>query len=265
MSMYGPPGGPYPGQPQDPWQSGQPQDPYGQQPGQYGQPADPYAQPADPYAQPADPYAQPADPYSQPWGANPSSAPPGVSGPPMGPGGPAMGQAPGAAPYGQQQYSQPGYGAGWSPPPQKKGSGPLIAAIVVLAVLLCGGGISAVYFVARDNKTDKPGARSSTSASAGPSQSESESPSPEPSETEEDDRDLASITIGDCLVNEGTDSDADMRKVTCTSGTYEVLKRFDGTTDKTKCSAVSASTHTFTHTSNVDSSSSFVLCMKQRA
>ena len=73
------------------------------------------------------------------------------------------------------------------------------------------------------------------------------------------------IKVGDCLVNEGTDDDADMRKVTCTSGAYEVLKRFDGTSDKTKCSGVTASTHTFTHTSSIDSSSSFVLCMKQRS
>ena len=56
MSMYGPPGGPYPGQPQDPWQGGQqPHDPYGQGGG--------------------DPYGQQSWGQPDPWGGSPASGP----------------------------------------------------------------------------------------------------------------------------------------------------------------------------------------------
>src|SRR6266508_41568 len=79
MSNYGPPGGGYPGQPQDPWQGGnpyggQPQDPYGGQPGgdpYGGQP--PYGQqPPDPYGQPQDPDGQQRPPGRRPVGRAPA-------------------------------------------------------------------------------------------------------------------------------------------------------------------------------------------------
>src|SRR6266545_840399 len=73
MSMYGPPGGPYPGQPQDPWQGGgQPQDHYGQpsyDPG-YGQPAYNPPQYGQPGYQPGgDMWGPPAAPQSKKGGS----------------------------------------------------------------------------------------------------------------------------------------------------------------------------------------------------
>jgi hypothetical protein len=103
MSNYGPSGGPYRDQPQDPWQGRQPQDPY----------------------------EQPADPWGgqDPWGGAPSSTPPGGPGSPSGgyeqghggyDQGPGYGGGQG---YGQQQppYDQ-GYDQGYGP--EQQGYGP---------------------------------------------------------------------------------------------------------------------------------------------
>ena len=126
---YGPPPG---GQPQQPYgqQPGQP-NPYGPppgqgypgQPGQPGQPGDPYAQ--QPYqgqpGQPGDPYAQQQNPY-----------------------GPPPGQMPG------QPLGQP---MPYGPPPKKSGAGKVIGSIITIVVLvgvgilvkvLIGGGLSAI-------------------------------------------------------------------------------------------------------------------------
>jgi hypothetical protein len=113
---YGPPPG------------GQPQQPYGQQPGQPGQPGQ--------YGPPPQQQGYPADPYAQPQGQ------PGQYGPPPGdPYGPPPGQMP------------PGQPMPYAQPPKKSGAGKIIGSIlafvlvaggVFLVKALIGGGISAI-------------------------------------------------------------------------------------------------------------------------
>jgi hypothetical protein len=275
MSMYGPPGGPYPGQPQDPWQGGQPQDPYGQ--------------PADPYGQP---WSQP-----EPWGGAPSSVPP--PGAPAPYGQPQYGQPQYGQPqYGQPQYGQPSYDPGytqpaynqpqygqpgfppggepWGPPiaapPQKKSSGLLITVIVVLTVLLCGGGTTAAYLLLKNNPS-KPEAAGSPTATAtggptaGPTSSPTGAPTDEPSSAPPTDSGDVNGALtahkGDCLVNKGSDKQPQMRKVPCGPNTFEVLKRIDGTADTNKCDGTPGYTHNYYYKSSVDALS-FVLCLKKR-
>jgi hypothetical protein len=267
MSMYGPPGGPYPGQPQDPWQGGQPQDPYGQP--QYGQP---------------DPWGAPASGQPDQWGGSPASAPPGSPAPY---GQPQYGQPSYDPGYAQPTYSQPQYnpqqpqygppgyppqgGEMWGPPvapPAKKGgSGVLITVIVALAVLLCGGGAVGVYLVSQSGKGNNntathstPTANSTGRATSGPTtgptaQTTTGAPT--------DDNGALAARKGDCLVNNGTDQQPKMTKVSCGPGTYEVLKRIDGTADTTKCQGTPGYQFNYYYDNTIDALD-FVLCMKKR-
>jgi hypothetical protein len=249
MSMYGPPGGPYPGQPQDPWQGGQPQDPYG----------------------------PPPDPYSQPWGQQdpyggggpPQSGPPGGYGPQTGsyPGGYGQ-QSPGYGyPPQQQQGYGPGYGGGYgpgeqwgppTPPPKKGGSGVLVTVVVVLAVLLCAGGATGLWYVTRDNSnTANPSNTTPPTGdpSANPSGSASSSANPSPSVG----NDAVTAAVNECFVNQGTEDKPSLKRQKCAAGTYQVLKRIEDTTDTTQCEGTKDYTH---HYYYQQGPKKFVLCMK---
>ena len=251
MSMYGPPGGPYPGQPSDPWQGGQPHDPY-------PHPTDPYAQPADPYAQP---YGQP---QPEQWGGAPASAAPASPTPYGQPGAydQGYGQPPGQQTgYGQPPYGQqPGFGGEvWTGvPEQKKGSGKLIGMIAVIVLLITAGAGAAYYFLAV-----KPKATVAVGASTGASAATSPSPSPSPSRDLF--ADIKAAKVGDCFVNDGTDEDATMRKVTCAAGSYEILKRFDGTASEDKCKGTYLYWYIYDGPpKKADNTADFILCMKKR-
>ncbi|GAA2621654.1 hypothetical protein [Paractinoplanes durhamensis] len=163
-------GQPYNGQPSSgqPYQGGQPQ--YGQQPPQppqygqqppqppeYGQPE--YGQPQ--YGQP--PYGQPQYP-GQPNPDVPTSVPPQPTYPPT-QSYPASGQPQYGQPeYGQQppQYGQPEYGQpqfgqpGFPPPtpPKKKSKAlPIVLTSIAIVLVLCVGGVAALYMVGK-NKVD---------------------------------------------------------------------------------------------------------------
>jgi len=214
MSTYGPPGGPYPGQPQDPWQTAsQPHEPYGQS-------------------------GQATDAHGQPVGADVW----GVSGPPGGP-----------------ESVSPGYGEGYPPGPglggpepagRRKGAGPLITVIVALSLLLCGGGIGAIYLIYNGGGANEP--------EPNPSISE---PVRDPEPLGKDD-DAPTVKSGDCIVNGGTETKPVLRRVPCAANTFEVLRRIDGTSDTSRCSNVVGHTHEYwIKVGNVESSS-FVLCVK---
>jgi hypothetical protein len=130
------PGQPYGGQPY----GGQPGQPYGGQPGQPygGQPGQPYGgQPGQPYGgQPGQPYGQPGQPFGAP--------------PPPGPAyGGYGGEAPGPNPYGAAP-----------PPAKKRGAGKIIGilvGVVILAIVLCVGGLLAFNGVKKDPANAKVG------------------------------------------------------------------------------------------------------------
>jgi hypothetical protein len=63
--------------------------------------------------------------------------------------------------------------------------------------------------------------------------------------------------VGDCVQNDGTDSDPDVHIVTCTPGTMQVVPKLTDTTSDTGCPA--GVTKTYTQTAIADD---FVLCQK---
>jgi hypothetical protein len=274
MSNYGPPGGQYPGQPSDPWQQN---DPYGQPSSGAPYPTSPYGTP-DPWSSPPasspstpGPYGQPAsggydngyqqDPYGQPGYGQPQQ--------PSYPQQPNYGQQPAYGPPQQDPYGapqpdpygppQPVWGAP-APPPKKRHTGGIIALVVVLVLLLCGGGVTALYFIGKSS--NKPLAQSSASVNPTPSTVD-DSPSPTPDDSSDAADPITSVTEGDCVLNKGTDADADLQIVTCKKGTFLVVARFDGTTDHSKCDAIKASTHWFTYTTT-PATDDFVLCLKEQ-
>jgi hypothetical protein len=234
MSMYGPPGGPYPGQPQDPWQGGQPHDPYGQ--------PEPWGAPTSGAGGAPPPYNQP--PQYDPGHAQPTYNQPG---------------------YGQQ----PGYGGdvwGAPTPPPKKGKGLLITIIAVLLVLVCGAGGTVAYFAFNGAKkvANLAASSSPTATPTSTSSTTTRSPTATSTPTETSTTDTGrNIKAGDCLVNDGSGDTPKLRKVPCAANTYEVLQRFDGTADKGKCTTVAGSNASYFYDSPVNSLD-YVLCMKQR-
>jgi hypothetical protein len=232
MSSYGPQGGPYPGQPQDPW-GDTPTDPYST-----GYP----------------------DPLTE-AGLGPRPGPSPASAP-----GPVSAQ-PGYGMYTGRPGPAPGSITGevWGPPrqpvqPGRTGlSGTTIGVIIVVVLLaLAGAGIAAVFLTRDDGgtPTGNPGGASSPPASTAPSGA-----APSASSTANADAKVAKA--GDCLVNRGSTDTPDMQKVRCAANTYEVLKRIDGTADKNKCDGTPGLTdwYFFDHS---DNKLDFVLCLKKR-
>ncbi|MFB7461048.1 hypothetical protein [Streptomyces sp. NPDC056188] len=52
--------------------------------------------------------------------------------------------------------------------------------------------------------------------------------------------DAETTSVGACLHNKGTDSNADLKEVDCSSGEaeYKVIQKFDGSSDENKCESV---------------------------
>ena len=150
-------------------------------------------------------------------------------------------------------------------PPKKRASGMLVTVIVVLAVLVCGGGATGLYFVFKPgaNKAagvTKPGGAAATNGAA--------STTPAPKETATGDAagtsgGASDAKSGDCLANDGSDKTPKLRIVACGANTYEVIKRIEGTADRKKCSGTAGYTHDY-YFDSVDDASDFVLCMKKR-
>ncbi|NJC68873.1 hypothetical protein HC031_03905 [Planosporangium thailandense] len=167
--------------------------------------------------------------------------------------------------------------------PRRRGRG-LVPALVAVTVLV-GGAVAAGTYLTSNNSDDDTSFRSAAAArpaaSSNPATGAAAQPvppvtaQPAPSRTASSGgdpagsagatgaNDAATAKIGDCLVNDGTDSAPEMRKVDCVKDSYEVLKRFPGTTDKTRCNGTPGYTHNYFFESSV-SADSFVLCLKQR-
>jgi len=140
-------------------------------------------------------------------------------------------------------------------PGRSRGPAIVLAALVgVLVVVLCGGGVAALYLIGTKDR-QPPAARSAPpSPSSRPS-----SPSPRPSPT----FDPGSIIKGNCVVNEGPDAAPVLRVVPCGPGTYQVLVRIDSTADVTKCRTVPGATHHYYY-ETTPPTLDFVLCLKKQ-
>ena len=73
---------------------------------------------------------------------------------------------------------------------------------------------------------------------------------------------MSHVAKGDCVVNDGTASSPDLRKVPCGPGTYQVLARIPATTDEDTCTAPPRPMSTTCTTSRLDACD-YVLCLKK--
>jgi hypothetical protein len=222
--------GPYPGQS---WSAG----------GSSGS-DEPYTEPADPWHEQGGAPIPPPHPDAS-WGGHPTSMPP------------AMESSVGYPSYGADASS----GAPWGQPPApaRRRNTPIVALVVVLGLLICGGLGTTAWLLANRNNTSTqgPGAAPTSTAATTAAQVE-----PRSSE------DARFVTKGECVRNEGSADAPDMKIVPCASGTYEVLKRIDGRTTgeadaESKCSKVPKYTKWYFYDSELDSLD-FVLCLRER-
>ncbi|WP_415947692.1 hypothetical protein [Streptomyces sp. KLOTTS4A1] len=74
--------------------------------------------------------------------------------------------------------------------------------------------------------------------------------------------DAETTAVGDCMKNEGTQIRPDLKTVDCSSSDaeFEVVEKFDNTSDDSKCEAVEEATISYYQTG--DSSHEVVLCLK---
>lgn len=270
-----------------PWQGSQPPDPTAPMPPVSGQPAPgmpagggyPAPQPAPSYGQPqSDPYAAPPppsfgqqpDPYASqppPFGqqSDPYAAPPP----------PSFGQQ--SDPYGSQPPPPPGFPGqpGFPPPPgapvpgavpPKKGNGGKIALIIglVAVVLLCGCGGLVAWGVS------KAGDKIEDVKDALPTSFPTPTWAPTGRPTGGSSTDDENFKKGDCVVNEGTNSNPKLKKVTCKSGAFEVVAEIPFTTDATRCdnqflgAGKGKYDSTYTYDQTPGTLGDYVLCLKQR-
>ncbi|AGL21668.1 hypothetical protein [Actinoplanes sp. N902-109] len=201
----------------------------------------------EPYAAPADPWGDAAPPPDPVWGAHPTSAPPDDP----------IGYAPPPRPYGQT--SAPAWQQQALPP--RKRNGPIVAVVVVLALLIIGGLGTAAWLVSRPDPSE-PRVLSSTARPSATTTRDVAAPEPQNSAN------ARFVAKGQCVRNEGNADDSpELTIVPCASGTFEVLKRVDGRTTgeadaEGKCSKVAHYTKWYFYDSELDSLD-FVLCLRE--
>ncbi|WP_240669820.1 LppU/SCO3897 family protein [Actinoplanes solisilvae] len=191
----------------------------------------------EPYAEPADPWGDHGAPVSEQssWGGHPPSIPQqpvSYHSAPMSP----------AAPP-------------WEKPPKR--NTPILVLVVALGLLIVVG-LGATAWLLNERR-DNSGNQATPTQSA-----TAQVPGPAPLGSEDA---RFYVKKGDCVVNEGTDEEPNMRATACTSGTYEVLERIKGKTTgekdaERKCAKVSGYTKWFFYDSPLDDLD-FVLCLKE--
>jgi hypothetical protein len=153
--------------------------------------------------------------------------------------------------------SSAGVGSSWeSPPPvPPKRNTPIIVLVVTLGLLIVVG-LGATAWLLKERR-NTPLAGPTTSATTAV-------PGAAPQGSEDA---RFNVKKGDCVINQGSDEEPNMRATPCTSGSYEVLARIPGTTTgekdaERKCSKVGGYTKWFFYDSPFDELD-FVLCLKE--
>jgi hypothetical protein len=203
----------------------------------------------EPYTAPADPWGD--SPTAQApeagWGAHPTSMPP-VADSSTGYNAAALNSPP------------PAWGHPTAPPqPPKRRNTPILALVVVLGLLICGGLGTTAWLL---NRQDTGNEAQGTPVQSATPAADNDVPGPQSSE------DARFVKKGQCVRNDNTAAKPELKIVACASGTLEVLKRIDGRTTgeadaEQKCSKVPNYTKWFFYDSELDSLD-FVLCMRER-
>ncbi|MFC0004247.1 LppU/SCO3897 family protein [Micromonospora siamensis] len=241
-----PPSGPFPPpaaqSPAGPYPSGGPTAAY--PPGPYQPEGPTAAYPPAPY-QPGEPTA--AYPPGEPTAAYP---------PVPYPAGP---YPPGGAVGGGQWAAPPGY-----PAPPARRSGRKIALIVgaVLVALLCPCLVLAGWLILPSGDDDRSSSAPSTAVPADPTEEPAEEPTEEPTE-EPSAPGATDFAKGDCVVNDGTSQAAELRKVPCGPGTFEVLLRIPGTAEGDRCARLAPEATANYVSDGPLAEQDFVLCLRR--
>ena len=170
---------------------------------------------------------------------------------------------------------------GWGPPPgppQKRNSGPVIAVAAIAGVVLLGGG-TAIVWALSDNGGHPvhPVAVSSPPAAPTPDPTGLPStfptptapfptpsvPFPTPTGSPTVDESMF-VQAGDCVRITGKSPRLRMFKTDCDKAQYKVLKRFSGTSDRSKCRGVPGYTTAFWSRSKKYTFLSYVICLKHQ-
>ncbi|MEU5910767.1 hypothetical protein [Micromonospora sp. NPDC047527] len=140
----------------------------------------------------------------------------------------------------------------------------MIVGLVILLLLCPCLGLAgwAVFKVADDSNDAAP--VPSASAPVVPPALPSDAPSPAAPTPAAPTPERDEFARGDCVVNDGTEADADLRKVPCGPNTYQVLLRIPATTDGDRCQTLAPqATANYVHDNSVDLFD-YVLCLKKR-
>ncbi|MFI5936157.1 hypothetical protein [Actinoplanes sp. NPDC051494] len=202
----------------------------------------------EPYSAPADPWGDAAGTHvsDDAWGGQPVSVPPGYAQDPYT-----------AAPL---NTPPPVWQHPPEPPVRKRTNGPIVAIVVVLVLLICGGLGTTAWLVRQPDSA--AGERAGVPAPSSTATQDVAAPETQPSQ------DARFVSKGQCVRNEGhADDSPQLTVVECTDGTYEVLKRVDGRTTgeadaEGKCSKVANYTKWYFYDSELDSLD-FVLCLRE--
>jgi hypothetical protein len=140
-----------------------------------------------------------------------------------------------------------------APTPATGSTALLVVLVSVLVVVLCGGGVAALYLIgSKDRQPVAAGSGPATPAATNRPSSASPSGSSDPT----------AIIKGQCVQNVGTEDAPVLKVVACGPGTFQVLARIDGTIDTTKCKQVAGSTHHYFYDTTPDTLD-FILCLKK--
>ncbi|MBO4210967.1 hypothetical protein GSF22_33995 [Micromonospora echinofusca] len=135
----------------------------------------------------------------------------------------------------------------------------IVLLVLLLAVCPCLGFGGWALMNAGDDDDPQAGPTATAAPSSRPTEQPSASPKPSPSRTSGS----AGIVKGDCVVNDGTADDAELREVKCAPGTYKVLLRIPFTTDGKQCETKAPkSTANYVHDNSIDALD-YVLCLQK--
>ncbi|MBW4703898.1 hypothetical protein J7462_19375 [Micromonospora sp. RL09-050-HVF-A] len=141
---------------------------------------------------------------------------------------------------------------------------------LVVVLLLCPCLVVGGWFLLASGDSDDPAPEAVASASPtenGPTGNAPTEPTVEPTTAEPTPTPTRAeqIVRGDCVVNDGTASDADLRKVPCGPNTYEVLLRIPASTNGDRCKSLAPESNAnYVHDNSVDLFD-YVLCLRKRS
>ncbi|MFI9640416.1 hypothetical protein ACIG87_10145 [Micromonospora sp. NPDC051925] len=148
----------------------------------------------------------------------------------------------------------------------------IVGLVVILLLCPCLGVAGWFLVTSADSDGSPPVANSSAGPTeTGPTETGPTEPTAEPTiepttaEPTQTPTRAEQFAKGDCVVNDGTASNADLRKVPCGPNTYEVLLRIPASTNGERCKSLAPESNAnYVHDNSVDLFD-YVLCLRKRS